>query len=192
MSKLEKWLPFKFFRKSKEDEEGKDSASSTVSDDAAPQGAVVPSAVSPPMLANMMNAFLNDPFFRDPFGSFGELDRWFGDFRPSRFGASTDVVDEESAVRVSMELPGMAPEDIELTVDNGALVVRGEKRNQDERTEHGVFRSERFYGYVNRTIPLPQDVDKEHAEAICKDGVLTIRFPKVDAAKDQPRKIPVS
>ena len=102
-----------------------------------------------------------------------------------------DVVDEEGALCVTAELPGMDQENIQLSVDNDVLTIRGEKRNEDESKEKGVFRTERYYGYFQRAVPLPSDVDVEKAEAKFKKGVLTVRLPKRAGATESARQIPI-
>ena len=119
-------------------------------------------------------------------------DRWFGDFSPTRFSPTIDVVDEENALRVSAELPGMNKEDIHLSIDNDMLTIRGEKKNVEESRENGVFRSERFYGQFQRSIPLPgMDLDPEKVEATFDKGILMVRVPKRPEARPAARSIPV-
>jgi HSP20 family protein len=74
----------------------------------------------------------------DPCAGFGSLDRWFGDFTPSRFRPRIDVVDEGDALRVTAEPPGIEREDLRTTVENGTLVLCGEKK-QDVRSEEKGF-----------------------------------------------------
>jgi HSP20 family protein len=68
-----------------------------------------------------------EEFFHDPFAGRGVLERWFGDFSSSHFQPRIDVVDEGRVLRVTAELPGMDREDLNVTVEDGALVLRGEK-----------------------------------------------------------------
>ena len=69
-----------------------------------------------------------EDFFHDPFVARGALERWFGDFSSSRFQPRIDVVDEGKILRVTVELPGMEREDLTVSVEDGALVLRGEKK----------------------------------------------------------------
>ena len=121
----------------------------------------------------------------DPFGEHGGT--WFGDFAPAPVLPAIDVSDEDEALKVTAELPGMSKDDIEVTVADGCLTLRGEKRHDDEQREKGVYRTERFYGYVHRALPLPDDVDGDAAEASFENGVLTVRLPKVARADDSRR-----
>ncbi|MDD9939613.1 MAG: Hsp20/alpha crystallin family protein [Myxococcales bacterium] len=180
MSKLEGWLPFRFRRNKSENKETaaakaageKEGAQAT----AQPQHPLAPFFSAP--MAQLLGSMGGEPFFRDAFSHATALDRWFGDFAPARFSPTLDVVDEETSLRVSAELPGMSKNDIKLSIDDDLLVIQGEKKNEEESKEHGVFRSERYYGYFKRTVPLPSEIEADKAAADFKDGVLTVRFPK--------------
>jgi HSP20 family protein len=100
------------------------------------------------------------------------------------------VVDEETSLKISAELPGIAKEDLEVALESGVLVLRGHKRNREESRENGIYRSERYYGYFERSVPLPEDVDPEKAEATYEHGVLTIRVPKTEL-RSAARRIPI-
>lgn len=184
MSKLERWLPFMFRRKNAEDKKKESESPSASSQNLAPATDIGP------MVANWMQSMFNDPFFRDPFARFSELDRWFGDFSPQRFMPGIEVIDEDKHITVTAELPGMSHDDIELQIEGDALVLRGEKKNELEKTEKGIYRTERYYGYFHRAVPLPTDVDAERAEARFDKGVLTVRFPKLPG-KGSARSIPI-
>jgi len=85
----------------------------------------------------------------------------------------------------------MDKDNIDLRIDEGMLVIQGEKRHEDESREEGVYRSERFYGQFQRAVPLPADIDAENAEASFKKGVLSVRFPKKPSGTDKERRIEV-
>ena len=93
-------------------------------------------------------------------------------------------------MKVTAELPGMSKDDVELTFDERSLTISGKKENREETKENGVFRTERYYGYVQRTVPLPGDLDRENAEASFENGVLSVRFKKT-APKTEEKRIPV-
>ncbi len=197
MSKLERWLPFLFRRKTAEEKTQQAAAERTSSHQSVPirTGENSPLALQSNSLSSpinqLMQSFLNDPFLRDPFARFAEMDRWFGDFSPSRFQPTVDVVDEETALRVTAELPGMSKDDIQLQIENDMLVIHGEKRNQEETSEKGLYRSERYYGYFQRAIPLPAELDHDKAEAEFEKGVLTVRLPKTARVEEKASKIPI-
>lgn len=128
-----------------------------------------------------------------------EMDRLFDDFfrTPMLGGApasgwpgwpSLEVKDSENQVTVTAELPGMNDKDVELSVYNGVLTLRGEKKSEHEDKDEGW--SERFYGRFERSVALPMGADEEQCQAEFRDGVLTVRIPK-SGAVDQGRKIPI-
>lgn len=161
--RLERWNPFKFSRKARGNGD--------------PNRALAVSDPLPLMQEALRGAF--------------QMDRWFGDFSPGLFQPRVDVVDEGDALRVSADLPGMERKDLEVLVEDGALVLRGEKRLESTREEKGCYRVERAFGTFERMIPLPEDVDTEHAEARFDKGVLTLRLPKRPGQKSDLRKIEV-
>jgi len=105
--------------------------------------------------------------------------------------AKSDVVEVDNAIEVSIELPGMELKDIEVTVSDDLLTVRGEKRIERQEEKKGYYLSERSYGAIYRTIPLPPGVDGEKAQASFKNGVLTIRLPQTPEAKAKVKRIEV-
>ncbi|MCB9958796.1 MAG: Hsp20/alpha crystallin family protein [Rhodospirillaceae bacterium] len=118
--------------------------------------------------------------------SLGGLDLPFGSS-----GARSDVVETADGVEVSIELPGMEQKDIEVSLTDDALTIKGEKKVERQEEKKGYFMSERSYGSVHRMIPLPPGVDTAKAEAIFKDGVLTVKMPQTAEAKAKVKKIDV-
>ena len=105
--------------------------------------------------------------------------------------AKSDVVETDKAIEVSIELPGMEMKDIEVTVNDDMLTVKGEKKIERQEEKKGYYLSERSYGAIYRTIPLPPGVDGEKAEASFKNGVLTIKLPQTPEAQAKVTKIAV-
>lgn len=132
-----------------------------------------------------------EEFFHDPFSGRGALERWFGDFSSSRFQPRIDVVDEGKVLRVTVELPGMEREDLNVSVEDGAFVLRGEKRQDVRSEEDGCYRLERAYGRFTRTIPMPEDADPDHALAKFDNGVLTLTVPKTEPTRRAGRTIEI-
>lgn len=124
------------------------------------------------------------------FGSEG-LESWFGDFSPARFLPTLDLADRRKHFEVTVELPGMDPEDIDVEVRNGALVIRGEKRFEETAEDEGYYRTERAFGAFERVVPLPGEIDPNGVDATFKKGVLRIRLPKARPEEHEGRKIPV-
>lgn len=102
---------------------------------------------------------------------------------------AVDVTQEDDAVVVSAELPGIEPKDVELSLEHGNLVIKGEKRYERKKGDDIRGWSERGYGAFHRMIPLPEGVQEKGAKADYKNGVLSVRLP-LDADK-QPRRIAI-
>ena len=106
-------------------------------------------------------------------------------------GPSTDITETDKSVDVSVELPGMTQDDIDISLSNDAMTIRGEKKIEHEEERKGVYMSERTYGSFYRTVPLPAGVDADKAEATFKNGVLTVSLPKTAEAQAKIKHIPV-
>jgi HSP20 family protein len=145
-------------------------------------------------MQQVMQHFFRDPLFASPssFSTALPENRWFGDFSPSVFQPSLDVVDEGRALRITVELPGMSREDVELTLDDGALTIKGEKRTDASSDEKGCYRTERAYGYFQRIVPLPSNIAREGIEAQFEKGVLSVRIPKSGEAAREGKRIEVT
>lgn len=126
-----------------------------------------------------------EDFFQDFDRDFGLPELWRGD----RFVPAIDVREDDEAVTLTAEIPGMAKEDLEVTIDNGVLTLKGEKKEGEVSEEAGYHRVERRYGRFERRIRLPGYVDAEKIEATYKDGLLKLRMPKAEVAKS--RSIPI-
>lgn len=101
-----------------------------------------------------------------------------------------DVYEDKDNFVVNTELPGLKREDIDVSLQDGVLVISGERKTEEKRTEDEIRRQERFYGKFQRILTLPAPVAADKVKAQYKDGVLTITVPKAEEAK--PRKIDVS
>jgi HSP20 family protein len=101
-----------------------------------------------------------------------------------------DVHEDKDSFVIRAELPGLKREDIEVSLQDGALVISGERKA--EKAEEGVevHRQERYYGKFQRALTLPEPVAADKVKADYRDGVLTITLPKTEEAK--PKKIDVS
>ncbi len=102
---------------------------------------------------------------------------------------AVDVFEDEHAVRIAAEVPGVRPDDVKISLENNLLTIRGEKRQVAEENTDRVHRYERSYGAFERTFRVPASVDADHIEATYDAGVLTVRLPKAERAK--PRQIAV-
>ncbi len=97
----------------------------------------------------------------------------------------------QDAYEITIELPGVAAEDIDVSVHEGTLVVKGQKRSSHEEEGRNYFFSERSYGAFLRSFRLPGDSDAERIAADHQDGVLTILVPRRAAAPTGGRKVEV-
>jgi HSP20 family protein len=124
-----------------------------------------------------------------------EVDRLFNFFLPgteaffSRVYPAVNLTEDGDNFYVRAELPGVKPENLDISVVEGRLLVRGERKVQAENPEANYHRREREAGFFRRTITLPSRVSQEKVSASMKNGVLTITLPKAEEAK--PRKIAV-
>jgi HSP20 family protein len=100
-----------------------------------------------------------------------------------------DVAEDKDGFRVQLELPGLKREDIEVSLDDGALVITGERKAETPQEGTTVHRQERYYGKFSRTLTLPSEVAAAQVKAAYKDGILTVTLPKAEAAK--PKTIAV-
>jgi HSP20 family protein len=102
---------------------------------------------------------------------------------------SLDIAEEGDSVIVKAELPGMTAGDVELSVDRNMLTISGEKKDESEQKDSNYYHVERRYGKFQRTISLPNEVDRDRIEAKMDNGVLTVTLPKSEEAK--PKRIQV-
>jgi len=119
----------------------------------------------------MSIADLMEDFWREPLGAFPGL------FKDIGYPA-VDVSEKDGVVTVKAELPGLDPKDVEITVEDQALVLRGEKKFEDTEKKDDYHRIERAYGSFSRVIPLPGKVREGEAKARFDKGVLTITLPR--------------
>ena len=101
-----------------------------------------------------------------------------------------DVSESKDAYLVKAEIPGIDPKEIQVTVDNGVLTVKGEKKQEKEQKDEHYYRLERSYGSFARSVRLPGPVEGGKVSATSKNGVLTVSLPKAAAAKGS--QIPVT
>ena len=107
------------------------------------------------------------------------------------FTPRIDVKEDDVSYEISAELPGLEEKDIEISVADGSLVLRGEKSSNSEEKEGKYFRQERIYGRFERAFHLPDGVEAEKIEAKFKNGVLAITLPKKEEAKKVVRQVEV-
>jgi HSP20 family protein len=118
--------------------------------------------------------------------SFG---RGFGSDGAVSLSPVVDIEEQPERYVVRAELPGMKLEDIKITVKDNQLVIRGEKRKEEEKKDSTYHRVERAYGQFQRAFTLSHAVQSDKIDAIYRDGVLEVSIPKAEEAK--PREIPI-
>ncbi|MCS6998032.1 MAG: Hsp20/alpha crystallin family protein [Aquificaceae bacterium] len=106
------------------------------------------------------------------------------------FAPAVDVYETDQELVVKAELPGVKKENVEVSIRDNALCIKGEKKEEKEEKRDTYHRVERVYGKFERVIPLPVEAKVESARAEFKDGVLEIRIPKAEGAKE--RKIEIT
>jgi len=102
-----------------------------------------------------------------------------------------DVAEADGAYSVTAEVPGLAEDDLDITLADGVLTIRGEIKNQREEQNKDYVLRERRYGSFSRSLRVPDTVDLDHIKADLKKGLLTITLPKTAEARKRERKIRV-
>lgn len=105
------------------------------------------------------------------------------------FAPRIDLSESGGDVRISAELPGLDDKDVEVTLVDNMLTLRGEKKAEHEENHEGYYHCERSYGSFERTVQLPDNVDTDKAVAKFKKGVLQITIPMKPGSKASRRKI---
>ena len=107
------------------------------------------------------------------------------------FVPAVDVYEDEHAIQLKFEVPGLDEKDIDIRLENNVLTVKGERKIEKETKEENYRRVERRYGTFTRSFTLPNTVSSENVQAGYDKGVLTIALPKKEAAKPKQIKIEV-
>ena len=141
-----------------------------------------------------------DPF-KDLLRLQEEFNKFFEDQLAKRMGSEelassswippVDIYEDENNIVVKADLPGMDQKDIEVKVENNTLIIKGEKKFEDEEKKDNYHRIERFYGTFQRAFTLPDTVDVDKIKASYKNGVLEITIPKKPETKPKQIKVEV-
>src|SRR3982074_2035945 len=132
-------------------------------------------------LQRRMNSVFEDFFGRSSSDLWGDA--------AEEFLPRVDVSETGKEVRITAELPGLDEKDVEVTVTDNLLTIKGEKKVEKEAEEGDYYHSERSYGYFDRTIALPQGIDADDAKAKFKKGALTVTTPKKPEAQSSRRRV---
>ena len=109
--------------------------------------------------------------------------------RSNEFGLALDVAEKNDAYIVKASVPGVAPEDVEVTLSDNVLTIKGEMKEDKEIKEETYHVRERRFGQFVRSVTLPMPVNADKIEAINENGVLTLTLPKAESTK--PKRIEV-
>jgi len=117
-----------------------------------------------------------DDVFRDVIPSFNT------GFNPNAM--RVDISEDEKNIYIEAELAGLKKEDVKITVEDGVLTIRGERKQETEEKKKNYHRVERVYGSFSRAFTLGENIDKDNIEAKYEDGVLHLMLPKVEPVKN--------
>jgi HSP20 family protein len=130
-------------------------------------------------------------FWNEPFGAWPVPRLWRRVAGPGRFMPRMDVYEKDNQLVVEAELPGLKREDVQVELEAGDLLIRGESRQEHEVREENYYRSERGFGSFYRRVPLGFEVDPNQIKASMNNGVLEVRVPKPAEARTTARRIEV-
>lgn len=128
--------------------------------------------------------------FGDFFAGAG-LSPWTGGEGGGQLIPKLDIAETDNAYEVTADLPGVEEKDVDVSVAEGVLRIKGERKSEKEEKKKSYHRIERSFGRFERAIALPEGVDQDKIAATFKQGVLHVSLPKSTKAKDAAKKIEV-
>jgi HSP20 family protein len=131
-------------------------------------------------LRNAMDRLFDESFIRAPRSWTGDEGAW--DFALDMYQTDNDVV-------VKANVPGMDPEEVDITITGDTVTIRGEHKEEQETKDQDYFRKEIRYGNFNRSVTMPVPVKSDKAEATFENGILTLTLPKAEEAKPKQIKV---
>jgi HSP20 family protein len=102
-----------------------------------------------------------------------------------------EVFERDKQLVVRADLPGLTKDDIDVNITEDEIVLKGERRQESEENEEGYYRSERTYGSFYRSIPLPEGVDPDQANASFRNGVLEITMPAPEQTAKRRKRLEI-
>jgi len=111
--------------------------------------------------------------------------------RKEVWAPACDIWETDEDVKVKCDLPGVDPQDIEISATEDTLRIRAQVREEAEEERRGYYRAERRYGAFDRQFTLPVPVKSDEAKAVFKHGTVEITLPKSEEAKQKMKKIPI-
>lgn len=112
--------------------------------------------------------------------------------RPTPWAPRLDVYEKNGNLVIKADLPGAKPEDVEVTLEEGDLIIKGERKDEREDKAENYYRMERSYGSFYRCLSLPEGIKPEQIQATFADGVLEITIPKPTEKSTAAQKITIS
>ncbi len=103
-----------------------------------------------------------------------------------------DIAEDDKEYLIKVELPEVQKEDVKVTVENGTLMISGERKSEKEEKGKKFHRTERYYGRFERSFSIPDDADGNNIKAECKDGVLRVHLAKSEKARPKQIEVKVS
>ena len=103
-----------------------------------------------------------------------------------------DIAETENAFLIFAELPGVDDKDIDVTLEDETLTLKGNKKLDKEHNQSDFFSRERFYGSFQRSFKVPEIIDQNKIDAQFNKGILTVKLPKTPVAKKDIKKIPIN
>jgi len=104
---------------------------------------------------------------------------------------SADISETDKEYVIRAELPAVKKEDVQVTLDDGMITIKGERKQQKEDKNEKFHRVESFYGSFERRFSLPENVNSDTIRCESKDGILTVHIPKTETLKQVPKQITV-
>lgn len=147
-------------------------------------------------MSTTLTPYRRNPVFMDPFRTeMADLfEKFFGDSElvpaAKSWTPRVDVEETDKEILVKADLPGVDPKNVEISIENGVLTIRGERREEKEDKKKNYHRLERFAGSFYRAVPLPPAADADNVTATSANGVVTVAIPK--RAEAMPKKITVT
>ena len=131
-----------------------------------------------PQFETMYDRFF-EPDFMPPASFFGK----------GKWGPKLDVSEGRKDIIVKAEIPGIEAKDLDISIEGQRLNIRGEKKQEETEKEETYYRVESSYGYFNRTIELPTEVDPDKMDASYKKGILKIKLRKTKSSETKRIKV---
>ncbi len=125
--------------------------------------------------------------FQDFFGN-NDLTKFEQNFEQM---PAIDVIENEKDFKIKAELAGMDPENVDVSVSDGYLTIKGERKEETEEKDDNYLRQEMSYGSFQRTVSLPETANVDKADATFKNGILNVSIPKKAEAVHKPKKLQI-